>query len=109
MFNVVVTPAALNCLLEIEFLKSLTMGAKDAAQYVDAMFDSSLAAVAEDPVRYRYNGLLADKGLLLRERLDIESDYRLIYDFDGETIEILLFVSMKQDLEKALYRYLITQ
>lgn len=109
MFNIVVSPAALKCLLEIESFKSMTMSSAEAAQYVDALFDRSLGAVAEDPARYRYTGFLTDKGLLLRERLDTDSEYRLIYDFNGETIEILLFISMKQDLEKALYRYLITR
>lgn len=42
---------------------------------------------------------------MLRERLDVESEYRVLYDFDGEHIEILLFISMKQDFDKILYRF----
>ncbi|AFE61333.1 hypothetical protein Q7S_25916 (plasmid) [Rahnella aquatilis HX2] len=42
---------------------------------------------------------------MLRERLDVEGEYRVLYDFDGTNIEILLFVSMKQDFGKLLYRY----
>jgi hypothetical protein len=41
--------------------------------------------------------------------LDPDSEYRVIYDYDGQTVEILLFISMKQDLESALYRYLLLQ
>ena len=42
---------------------------------------------------------------MLRERLDVESEYRILYDFDGNNIDILLFISMKQDFNKQLYRY----
>jgi hypothetical protein len=61
--------------------------------------------------RYRYNAMLADKGISIRERLDPDNQYRCLYDFDEQNgvIEILLFVSTKQDLEKMLYRYLVVK
>lgn len=64
----------------------------------------SVANITEDPQRYRFNVYLSDRGLMLRERLDVEGEYRVLYDFDGTNIEILLFVSMKQDFGKSLYR-----
>jgi len=48
------------------------------------------------------------KGHLLRVGVIIIArhyKYRVLYDFDGTNIEILLFVSMKQDFGKLLYRY----
>ncbi|WP_447840820.1 hypothetical protein [Enterobacter bugandensis] len=59
----------------------------------------------QDSERYRYNVHLSDRGLMLRERLDVEGEYRVLYDFVGSTIEILLFISMKQDFSKTLCRY----
>ncbi|ANS45264.1 hypothetical protein [Serratia inhibens] len=53
--------------------------------------------------------MLSGYGIQLRERLDTDSEYRVIYDCNDQTIEILIFVSMKQDLESALYRYLVVQ
>lgn len=53
--------------------------------------------------------MLSGCGVQLCERLDPDSEYRVIYDCDDKTIEILVFVSMKQDLESALYRYLVLQ
>ncbi|PEH53877.1 hypothetical protein CRM81_11460 [Yersinia kristensenii] len=41
------------------------------------------------------------------ERRDPDSEYCVIYNYDGQTVEILAFVSMKQDLERVLYRYLM--
>jgi len=54
---------------------------------------------------YRFNVYLSDRGLMLRARLDVEGEYCVLYDFDGTRIEILLFISMKQDFSKLLYRY----
>ena len=47
----------------------------------------------------------------IRERVDPDNQYRCLYDFDEQNgvIEILLFVSTKQDLEKMLYRYLVVK
>jgi len=49
----------------------------------------------QDPEMYRYNVYLSDWGLMLRERLDAEGECRVLYDFDGCTIDILLFISIK--------------
>nr|AAG31734.1 unknown [Erwinia amylovora]AAG31738.1 unknown [Erwinia amylovora] len=65
----------------------------------------SVKNIKEEPRRYRFNAHLSERGLMLRERLDVESEYRVLYDFDGKHIEILLFISMKQDFDKQLYRY----
>jgi hypothetical protein len=96
---------AQQCLEDIESYKSGTVGAQQAASFVDNLLLASVANITQDPARYRFNVYLSDRGLMLRERLDIEGEYRVLYDFDGANIEILLFVSMKQDFGKLLYRY----
>ncbi len=67
----------------------------------------SAEVYSEDPVRYRFNSMLSDSGVQLCERLGPDSEYRVIYDYDEQTVEILAFVSIKQDLERFLYRYLM--
>ncbi|WP_148877518.1 type II toxin-antitoxin system RelE/ParE family toxin [Serratia marcescens] len=104
-----VAPAAEWSLKDIESYKSGTIGAVAAGVFVDNLLLSSLAAIADDPARYRFNAVLAGMGVRLHERWDPDSEYRVIYDYDGQTVEILLFISMKQDLESALYRYLLLQ
>ncbi|WP_032250922.1 hypothetical protein, partial [Escherichia coli] len=79
--------------------------------WADDLLASSVKAISQDPARYRYNAMLADKGISIRERLDPDNQYRCLYDFDEQNgvIEKLLFVSTKQDLEKMLYRYLVVK
>lgn len=104
-FTVLIAPIALQCLENIESYRSGFIGPQQAASFVDTLLTESVANIVEDPRRYRFNALLSDRGLMLRERLDVESEYRVLYDFDGTNIEILLFVSMKQNFETLLYRY----
>nr|WP_241391475.1 type II toxin-antitoxin system RelE/ParE family toxin [Serratia proteamaculans]ULG18726.1 hypothetical protein Puna18p_00084 [Serratia proteamaculans] len=104
-YAIVIAPMALQCLKDIESYKSGTVGAQQAASFIDNMLIESVANIIQDPVRYRFNVYLSDRGLMLRERLDVGGEYRVLYDFDGTNIEILLFVSMKQDFGKLLYRY----
>lgn len=104
-YSVEIAPVALQCLQDIESYKSGTVGAQQAARFVDNLLLDSVATIIQDPERYRFNVTLSDRGLMLRERLDVQSEYRVLYDFDGTHIEILLFVSMKQDFGKLLYRY----
>ncbi|AEF47848.1 hypothetical protein SerAS12_4755 [Serratia sp. AS12] len=107
--DIIVSPAAEWSLKDIESFKSGIIGQANAGEFVDNLLLSSLSAIAEDPTRYRFNAVLSGCGVQLRERLDPDSEYRVIYDCDDKTIEILVFVSMKQDLESALYRYLVLQ
>ncbi|MFL4558254.1 type II toxin-antitoxin system RelE/ParE family toxin [Yersinia kristensenii] len=107
MPQIIISPAAEWTLKDIESFKSGTMGSVKAGEFVDNLLISSITAINEDPVRYRFNAMLSDSGVQLRERLDPDSEYRVIYDYDGQTVEILAFVSMKQDLERVLYRYLM--
>ncbi|ADP09973.1 hypothetical protein EJP617_02920 [Erwinia sp. Ejp617] len=104
-YSIAVAPVAYQCLQDIESFKSGSIGTPQAASFVERLFLDSVKNIKEDPERYRYNAHLSDRGLMLRERLDVESEYRVLYDFDGEHIEILLFISMKQDFDKLLYRY----
>ncbi len=108
-FSVIISPAAEWCLQDIESFKMDSIGAIKAAEFADNLLISNVTAIVEDPKRYRYNGMLADKGFLFRERLDAQNEYRTIYDFDDSQVQILLFISMKQDVVKTLYRYLITR
>lgn len=110
-FNVTIAEAALWSLQDAESFKSNYMDSVQAALWADELLASSIKAISQDPARYRYNTMLADKGIPIRERLDTDNQYRCLYDFDelSGVIEILLFVSTKQDLEKTLYRYLVIQ
>ncbi|EAR9444220.1 type II toxin-antitoxin system RelE/ParE family toxin [Salmonella enterica] len=104
-YSIEVAPIAYECLRDIESYKSGTIGTQSAAELVDKLLNDSVKNIMEDPERYRFNAHLSERGLMLRERLDVESEYRVLYDFNGEHIEILLFVSMKQDFDKILYRF----
>lgn len=104
-YSINVAPTAYQCLQDIESYKSGTIGAQSAAELVDTLLMDSIANIMEDPERYRFNAHLSERGLMLRERLYVESEYRILYDFDGENIDILLFISMKQDFNRQLYRY----
>jgi plasmid stabilization system protein ParE len=104
-YQVVIAPLAEHCLREIESYKSGTVGAQQAAAFVDNLLMDSVEKILQDPERYRYNAYLSERGVMLRERLDTEGDYRVLYDLQGDTIQILLFVSMKQDFGNLLYRY----
>lgn len=104
-YSIEVAPMAKQCLDEIESYRSGTIGAQGAAELVDKLLMDSVENIMEDPERYRFNAHLSDKGLMLRERLDVQSGYRVLYDFNGKHIAILLVVSMKQDFERMLYRF----
>ncbi|MEG3132377.1 type II toxin-antitoxin system RelE/ParE family toxin [Rouxiella sp. T17] len=104
-----ISQTALVSLQDIESFKTVSMGTEGAAEFTDGLLRDSLAAIAEDPERYRINGMLAEMGLSLRERIDPSSQYRVFYDIEGSTVEILFFISMKQDLEKALYRFMMAK
>jgi hypothetical protein len=57
------------------------------------------------PTRYRINATLADKGVRIREWLGVKNEYRCFYDHNNhDEISILLYASMKEDFEPALYR-----
>lgn len=62
-------PAAEWSLKDIESYKSGTIGAAAAGVFVDNLLLSSLAAIADDPARYRFNAVLAGMGVRLHERL----------------------------------------
>lgn len=104
-YQVLISPLAEQCLKNIESYQSGTVGAQQAATMVDNLLMESVSKIVQDPERYRYNAHLADRGLLLRERLDVDGEYRVLYDFDGSAIHLLLVISMKQDFGKMLYRY----
>lgn len=100
-----IAPMAEWTLKDIESYKITTIGPRRAAEFVDHLFRDAIAAVMQDPERYRFSYLLSQRGLNLRERCDPESEYRVIYDFDGQNVQILMFLSMKQDFITTLYRY----
>ncbi|MDF7663056.1 type II toxin-antitoxin system RelE/ParE family toxin [Erwiniaceae bacterium L1_54_6] len=105
LHQILIAPLAEQSLRDIESYKCGTVGAQQAASFVDNLLMESVRNIMQDPERYRYNVYLSDRGLMLRERLDVNGEYRVLYDYDGSTIEILLFISMKQDFGKTLYRY----
>ncbi|MBQ0268220.1 MULTISPECIES: type II toxin-antitoxin system RelE/ParE family toxin [Providencia] len=108
-YTVTLAETALWSLQDVESFKINFMSSVQAAAFVDELLLSSVRAISEDPKRYRPNQMLADNGLLIRERIDAISQYRCLYEFDMQTnnVVILLFISTAQDLEKTLYRYYI--
>lgn len=93
-------------LQDLEFFKAQFIVHAEAAKLIDSLLIRSVAAISQDPARYHFNGILADKGIRIREWLDTENDYRCFYD-DGDpaSVNILLYASMKEDFEAALYRH----
>lgn len=104
-YTIEVSEIAVQCLQDIESYKSDFIGSDRAAVLVENLLNDSVMNIMEDPERYRFNPHLSELGLMLRERLDVETEHRVLYHFDGSHIEILLFVNMKQDFQKMLYRY----
>ncbi|MCL2894068.1 type II toxin-antitoxin system RelE/ParE family toxin [Brenneria tiliae] len=104
---VVLAQSAFDSLREIEFYKSAIIGPQQAAIFVDDLIDRSVASISRSPALYKFNPDLADKGIQVREWLDIHHGYRCFYDDRGPEIEILLYASTRQDFEAALYRHSI--
>ncbi|MDP4529237.1 type II toxin-antitoxin system RelE/ParE family toxin [Alkalimonas delamerensis] len=98
-----ITQTALRCLQDIESWQAEFKGPEAAAAWVDAYLQQNVEAILAAPDRYRFNPLLADYGLMLRERLD--QDHRLLYRQQGEHLYVLLVLHCKQDLVRALYRH----
>ncbi|MFZ3391084.1 hypothetical protein [Buttiauxella gaviniae] len=104
--HIVLTETAVKSLQDIEFFKSQFIGVEAAGTFIESLLLRSVAAISEEPNRYRINGTLADKGVRIREWLDVENEYRCFYDDSNHSeIGILLYASMKEDFESALYRH----
>ncbi|MGR7122249.1 type II toxin-antitoxin system RelE/ParE family toxin [Klebsiella aerogenes] len=82
-YSINVAPTVYQCLQGIESYKSGTIVPQGAAELVDRLVMDSIANIMEGRERYRFNSHLFERGLMLRERLDAESEYRILYDFDG--------------------------
>lgn len=105
-YAITLANTAVLSLQDIEFFKSQFVGEKAAAAFIDSLLLRSVAAISQDPTRYRINGTLADKGVRIREWLDVENEYSCFYDHNNhDEISILLYASMKEDFESALYRH----
>ncbi|MBC8952752.1 type II toxin-antitoxin system RelE/ParE family toxin [Xenorhabdus sp. PB62.4] len=107
MPNIRLTGMAVRCLEHIESFNALEFSPQKAAEITEQLINESIAAIAEDLQRYRFNASLLDFGVFIRERLDADKGYRVLYEIKGDLIYILLFLSTKQDLAKALYRHQI--
>ncbi|MFB0712612.1 hypothetical protein ACEU59_15760 [Buttiauxella noackiae] len=104
--TITLTETAAIGLQDTEFFKSQFIGVDAAATFIESLLLRSVAAISEDPTRYRINGILADKGVRIREWLDVDNEYRCFYDDSNHAqINILLYASMKEDFESALYRH----
>lgn len=104
---ITLTDTAFKSLQDIEFFKSqFIIGPDAAAIFIDSLLSRSISAISDDPQRYRFNGFLADKGIRIREWLDVDKEYRCFYHLSKPNkISILLYASMKEDFESALYRH----
>lgn len=108
-YNITLAPSALWSLQDAESFKLASCEPQEAGRFIDNILSRTIEAISQDPARYRYNTMLADKGIAIRERIDIDSQFRCLYEFDEKTgnVELLLFISTKQDLDKMLYRYTV--
>jgi hypothetical protein len=104
--SITLAETAVTSLQDLEFFKTQFIGNNEAAKLIDDLLLRSVSAISLDPARYRFNGILADKGIRIREWLDTDNEYRCFYD-DGDPcrVVILLYASMKEDFESALYRH----
>lgn len=93
-------------LQNLAFFKAQVMGNNEAAKLIDGLLLRSVSAISLDPARDWFNGILADKGIRIREWPGTDNEYRCFYD-DGDPrrVVILLYASMKEDFESALYRH----
>lgn len=104
MFTVEVTESAFRCLADIESFKIESMGIEEAANFTETLLSDAIKHIKEDPERYRFNPILADFGLKVRERIDLKG-YRILYEKRNHSIYLLLILHMRQDLITALYRH----
>lgn len=100
--------AAEMCLSDIESLKITTLGAEAAAHFVDALLDDIVEHLENDPLRYRQNIQLAELGFDAREFLE-PNGYRTLYGVKEQVIDVWLVLHTRQDVEKALWRYMMFQ
>lgn len=103
--EIIISPTAVWSLQEIESYKIRYIGAPQAAIFVDDMLSTTVSAVTQNPSLYRFNVELSDMGVQVREKLLHDGQYRALYTFDGQSIEVLLIISTKMDLINACYRY----
>ncbi|MDI2111757.1 type II toxin-antitoxin system RelE/ParE family toxin [Commensalibacter nepenthis] len=107
MYQVKLTDTAIQCLFDIEAFKTITLkSAKATAEFTDSLLKRSIDRIRRNPKQYKYNTILANYGLSVRERID-EDDYRILFEVNEKTkiIYILLILHTRQDLLKALYRH----
>ncbi|CDH23526.1 type II toxin-antitoxin system RelE/ParE family toxin [Xenorhabdus bovienii] len=107
MSNIRLTETGVRCLEDIESFNALRLSPQKAIKITESLLRESITAISDDPKRYRFNASLLDLGLFVRERLDIDRGYRVLYEIKDDLIYILLFLSTKQDLTDALYRHQI--
>lgn len=107
MYQVKITDTAVQCLFDIEFFKTEAFkSAKLAADFADSLLKRTVEKIQNNPKQYKYNTILAEYGLTIRERID-ESDHRILFEVNEakKVIYILLILHSRQDLLKALYRH----
>ncbi len=63
-YQLVIAPLAEQCLKDIESYKCGTVGAQQAAAFIDNPLMDSVEKISQDSERYRYNGYLSERGLL---------------------------------------------
>lgn len=104
--SITLAETAATSLQDLAFFKALFMGNNEAAKLIDDLLLRSVSAIYLDPARDWFNGILADKGIRIREWPGTDNEHRCFYD-DGDPCRVvmLLYASMKEDFEPALYRH----
>jgi toxin ParE1/3/4 len=106
MNQVVITQTAIDCALDIEDFNAPIIGRDEAQALAYSLIDDAEAHLSENPLRFRACAEIADYGLDVRERIDSRG-YRTLFSVTEGTVEVLLILHQRQDIQGALYRHLV--
>ncbi|MBK5074710.1 type II toxin-antitoxin system RelE/ParE family toxin [Budviciaceae bacterium CWB-B4] len=108
-YRLFIAETAYRSLEVIEDYQTALHGVAEAQKVADNLLSLSAKEIAESPLRYGYNHMATDKGLRLRQWYDKEQKHRVLYEItENNEVYVLLYVSVKQDLEQLLYQLLIS-
>ncbi|AWA05056.1 type II toxin-antitoxin system RelE/ParE family toxin [Aeromonas hydrophila] len=109
MFNVSITQTAIECALDIEAFNTPKLGQDKAQALAESLLDNAEEHLSENPMRFRVCPLLASFGVVIRERID-DRRYRTLFSVDEVkgSVEVLLILHERQDIQGALTRHLLS-
>lgn len=106
MYQVKITQTAIDCALDIEDFNTPRIGRDEAQALAFSLIDDAEVHLSESPQRFRVCAEMADYGLEVRERIDGRG-YRTLFLVTEGTVEVLLILHQRQDIQGALFRHLV--